>query len=107
MKQPASTVHLGRSFSGWPIFLPAPLVVAIDAYVLLLSWNDYLYALAMLPPEDQMTELAWLNDFLNSDFPSRNLPIAAGPIYALPPVEIVFLGRQFLISELESDGVKG
>ena len=91
------------------VYLPllAPTLMAIGTYAMMMSWNEYLYALMILATPARMTLPVGLNNFLNGDSAPWNLLMATGLIYAIPPVAIYYACRRFLVLDLTSGAVKG
>lgn len=90
------------------VYLPLmkPSLVAIGIYALLLAWNEYLYAFLLLANERQVTLAVALGTFLGADDSPWNLLMAAGFVYALPPVVIYYTFRNYMVSGLTSGAVK-
>jgi multiple sugar transport system permease protein len=76
-----------------PLMAPALAVVAI--YALLLAWNDYLYQATLLSVRNMTVSMTQGQLFLDVDAP-WNAMMAAGIIYALPPVVLLFALRRYV-----------
>ena len=88
-----------------PLMMPALAVVAI--YALLFAWNDYLYQLVLLSPGRNMTlAVSQAQLFEDNDAP-WNAMMAAGIIYALPPIAIFFALRRYIAAGLTMGAGKG
>lgn len=90
------------------VYLPLmmPSLVAIGIYALLLAWNEYLYAFLLLANEREVTLAVALGTFLGADDSPWNLLMAAGFVYALPPVVIYYTFRKYMVSGLTAGAVK-
>lgn len=88
-----------------PLMMPALAVVAI--YALLFAWNDYLYQFVLLSSDRKMTvAISQAQLFDDNDAP-WNAMMAAGIIYALVPVAILFAIRRYIAAGLTVGGVRG
>jgi multiple sugar transport system permease protein len=90
------------------VYLPlmAPALIAIGTYALLLSWNEYLYALLMLSSPDRVTLPVALGYFLSSDDSPWAILMATSIIYALPPAALYYAVRRYMVSGLTAGAVK-
>jgi multiple sugar transport system permease protein len=87
-----------------PLMTPALAVVAI--YSLLLAWNDYLYPAVLLSPRN-MT-LGVTQGLLFTDIDAEwNAMMAAGIIYVLPPIVLLFALRRYVAASLAMEEVSG
>lgn len=91
------------------ILLPIsiPMIIAISVYSFMFSWNNYLYPLLIMSAEDHFPLPIGMSSFLASDDSPWNIFMATSIIYALPPVIIYYLFKQYLISGLFRGAVKG
>jgi multiple sugar transport system permease protein len=80
-----------------PLMTPALAVVAI--YALLLAWNDYLYPAVLLSPRNMTVAVTQGQLFSDNDAP-WNAMMAAGILYALPPVVLLFVLRRYVAASL-------
>jgi multiple sugar transport system permease protein len=80
-----------------PLMTPALAVVAI--YALLLAWNDYLYQAVLLSVRHMTLSVTQGQLFLDVDAP-WNAMMAAGILYALPPVALLFALRRYVAASL-------
>jgi multiple sugar transport system permease protein len=80
-----------------PLMTPALAVVAI--YALMLAWNDYLYQAVLLSVRHMTVSVVQGQLFLDADAP-WNAMMAAGIIYVLPPVALLFLLRRYVAASL-------
>jgi multiple sugar transport system permease protein len=80
-----------------PLMTPALAVVAI--YALLLAWNDYLYQAVLLSVRNMTVSMTQGQLFLDTDAP-WNAMMAAGIIYVLPPVALLFVLRRYVAASL-------
>ncbi|MBI1773813.1 MAG: carbohydrate ABC transporter permease [Proteobacteria bacterium] len=90
------------------VYLPliVPALVAIGTYALLLSWNEYLYALLMLSTPTSVTLPVAVGYFLSSDDSPWALLMATSVIYALPPAALYYCVRRYMVSGLTAGAVK-
>jgi multiple sugar transport system permease protein len=88
-----------------PIMLPG--LVTTWAYVFLLSWNEYLFALSFIrSPEKQMITTAIASNIgqYNIDF---NALVAAAMLASIPILAIFMLIQRYIVSGLAVGGVRG
>jgi len=91
------------------ILLPIsiPVIIAISVYSFMFSWNNYLYPLLIMSAEDKFPLPIGMSSFLSADDSPWNIFMATSIIYALPPVIVYYLFKQYLISGLFRGAVKG
>lgn len=87
-----------------PLMTPALAVVAI--YALMLAWNDYLYQAVLLSVRHMTVSVVQGQLFLDADAP-WNAMMAAGIIYVLPPVALLFVLRRYVAASLAIASAKG
>jgi multiple sugar transport system permease protein len=80
-----------------PVMVPALAVVAV--YALLLAWNDYLYQAVLLLPRHATVAMLQGNLFADTDA-EWNAMMAAGMIYALPPIVLLLVLRRHVVASL-------
>jgi multiple sugar transport system permease protein len=80
-----------------PVMIPALAVVAV--YALLLAWNDYLYQAVLLLPDQATVAMMQGNLFADTDA-EWNAMMAAGIIYALPPIVLLLVLRRHVTASL-------
>jgi multiple sugar transport system permease protein len=80
-----------------PVMVPALAVVAL--YALLLAWNDYLYQAVLLLPRNGTMAMVQGNLFADTDA-EWNAMMAAGMIYALPPIVLLLVLRRHVAASL-------
>jgi len=80
-----------------PVMVPALAVVAV--YALLLAWNDYLYQAVLLLPDQATVAMMQGNLFADTDA-EWNAMMAAGMIYALPPIVLLLVLRRHVMASL-------
>lgn len=88
-----------------PLMLPT--IVAVGAFALMLSWNEYLYAFLLLSDESRFTIPVMLGQFMADDAAPWPLLMTSGVIYMLPPTALYYVARQFQSSGMMSGSVKG
>lgn len=86
-----------------PLMTPALAVVAI--YALLLAWNDYLYQAVLLSVRNMSVSVTQGQLFADVDAP-YNAMMAAGIIYVLPPIALLFALRRYVVAGLTMADVK-
>lgn len=91
------------------VFVPLmlPTIVAVAAYSLMLSWNEYLYAFLLLSDEEKLTLPVVLGQFMSQDTAPWPILMTVGVLYSLPPAALFFVARQYMSSGLMSGSVKG
>jgi multiple sugar transport system permease protein len=87
-----------------PLMTPALAVAAV--YALLLAWNDYLYQAVLLSVRNMTVSMTQGQLFEDVDAP-WNAMMAAGIIYVLPPVALLFVLRRYVVASLSIASVKG
>jgi multiple sugar transport system permease protein len=80
-----------------PLMVPALAVVAI--YALLLAWNDYLYQAVLLSLRNMTVSMTQGQLFADVDA-EWNAMMAAGIIYVLPPIVLLFAFRRYVAASL-------
>ena len=80
-----------------PLMVPALAVVAI--YALLLAWNDYLYQAVLLSLRNMTVSMTQGQLFADVDA-EWNAMMAAGIIYVLPPIVLLFAFRRYVSASL-------
>ena len=88
-----------------PLMLPT--IVAVGAFALMLSWNEYLYAFLLLSDESRFTIPVMQGQFMADDAAPWPLLMTSGVIYMLPPTALYYVARQFQSSGMMSGSVKG
>jgi multiple sugar transport system permease protein len=86
-----------------PLMTPALAVVAV--YALLLAWNDYLYQAVLLSVRNMTLSVTQGQLFADVDAP-YNAMMAAGIIYVLPPIALLFALRRYVVAGLTMGDVK-
>jgi len=91
------------------ILLPIsiPIIIALSVYSFMFSWNSFLYPVLLLSHESNYTLPLGMSTFLGADDSPWNIFMAASILYALPPVIIYYLFKQYLVSGLFRGAVKG
>lgn len=80
-----------------PLMTPALAVVAL--YALLLAWNDYLYQAVLLSVRHMTLSITQGQLLVDVDA-AWNAMMAAGILYALPPVVLLFALRRYVAASL-------
>jgi multiple sugar transport system permease protein len=74
--------------------------------LLLLAWNEYLYAFLLLSHENTIPLAVGLGHFLSSDDSPWEILMATALIYGLPPAAIYYAFRRYMVGGLTSGAVK-
>ena len=74
--------------------------------IVLLAWNEYLYAFLLLSKDQDVTLSVALGNFLSADDSPWELLMATGLIYALPPAAIYYSFKRYMVSGLTAGAVK-
>jgi len=96
----------------WRIFLPvsAPGLVAAAIFAFLVSWNEFLFALILVPRADVNTVTVTLVSMISAgsnvlhDYPALYV---GGVMAVIPPVFIAFVFQRYLVQGLLSGSMKG
>jgi multiple sugar transport system permease protein len=90
------------------IYLPlmTPALAVVSVYALLLAWNDYLYQAVLLSVRNMTVSVTQGQLFADVDAP-YNAMMAAGIIYVLPPIALLFALRRYVAAALTIGEVKG
>ena len=85
----------------WRIYLPlmVPALVVVGIYALLLAWNDYLYQATLLSLKNMTVSMTQGQLFADVDA-EWNAMMAAGIIYTLPPIALLFALRRYVTASL-------
>jgi multiple sugar transport system permease protein len=101
----------GASFFQLLIFITLPLaragIATAALFAILLSWDEFFYALLFTSNADAKTLTVTIADFAGGKATNFGLIAAAGLLTAIPPVLIAVLLQRSLVSGLTSGGVKG
>ena len=90
------------------IYLPlmTPALAVVSVYALLLAWNDYLYQAVLLSVRNMTVSVTQGQLFADVDA-QYNAMMAAGIIYVLPPIALLFALRRYVAAALTIGEVKG
>ncbi len=96
----------------WRIFLPVagPGLVAAGIFTFLVAWNEFLFALILVPRDDVQTVTLAIVGLATSlrhridDYPALYV---GGMIAVIPPVIIAFVFQRYLIQGMLSGAMKG
>lgn len=101
----------GASFFQLILFITLPMALAGIAtaalFAILLSWDEFFYALLFTSNADAKTLTVTIADFAGGKTTNFGLIAAAGLLTAIPPVLIAVLLQRSLVSGLTAGGVKG
>ena len=87
--------------------LMAPATVAVGAFAFLLSWGEYLFAIALLTSTDKRTLPLALQAAFGQYTIDWGLLTAGGVIISLPPAILFLFFQRYLVGGLTAGGVKG
>jgi arabinogalactan oligomer/maltooligosaccharide transport system permease protein len=93
----------------WRIVLPLSIPgVAVTAfYGFVTAWNEFMLASAFLVSRDKLTLPVGLSTFIDPFNQPWHLLAAASVIISIPVMVFFFLAQRYLISGLQTGGVKG
>ncbi len=101
----------GASFFQLILFITLPMaragIATAALFAILLSWDEFFYALLFTSNADAKTLTVTIADFAGGKTTNFGLIAAAGLLTAIPPVLIAVLLQRSLVSGLTSGGVKG
>ena len=101
----------GASYLQLILFITLPLaragIATAALFAILLSWDEFFYALLFTSNADAKTLTVTIADFAGGKATNFGLIAAAGLLTAIPPVLIAVLLQRSLVSGLTSGGVKG
>ena len=75
-------------------------------FVVVYSWNEYLFAFLLLSNDRSVTLAVALGNFLAADDSPWELLMATGLIYALPPAAIYYAFKRYMVGGLTAGAVK-
>ncbi|CAN5734023.1 carbohydrate ABC transporter permease [soil metagenome] len=88
-----------------PITLPG--VVAVGVVAFFYAWNEFLFAQTMIQKKDQFPASVGLASMITMlDTPIQRL-LAAGLVFAIPPVVFYILMQRYIVAGIASGAVKG
>ncbi len=87
--------------------LAAPALSTAALFALLLSWDEFFYALLFTADQHAKTVTVAIADIAGGRVSDYGLIAAAGVLAALPPLAIGLLMQRAIVSGLTSGGVKG
>lgn len=90
------------------ILLPglAPGVVAASAYIIIFSWNEFLFALTFASAPQSMTLPVGLSTFIGNFVTRWDVLTAGGVVAALPILAFFYIAQRRLVSGLAAGAVK-
>jgi arabinogalactan oligomer/maltooligosaccharide transport system permease protein len=93
----------------WRIVLPlsVPGVAVTAFYSFVTAWNEFMLASAFLVSRDKLTLPVGLSTFIDPFNQPWHLLAAASVIISIPVMVFFFLAQRYLISGLQTGGVKG
>jgi multiple sugar transport system permease protein len=87
-----------------PINLPG--IVAVSVFVFMLSWNEFFFARTFLSSQNNWVLSVGLSSFVEEYVVKWNSMIAAGVIFAFPPVFFFMLVQKYLLHGLTGGALK-
>jgi arabinogalactan oligomer/maltooligosaccharide transport system permease protein len=93
----------------WRIVLPlsVPGVAVTAFYSFVTAWNEFMLASAFLVSRDKLTLPVGLSTFIDPFNQPWHLLAAASVLISIPVMVFFFLAQRYLISGLQTGGVKG
>lgn len=93
----------------WQILLPlvTPAVVAVGAFTFLMTWGEYLFAVALITSTDAKTLPLALQAAFGQYSIDWGMLTAGGAIISLPPALLFIIFQRYLVGGLTSGSVKG
>jgi ABC-type glycerol-3-phosphate transport system permease component len=91
------------------ILLPliAPAATAVAAFVFLMAWGEYLFAVSLITSTDFKTLPLALQAAFGQYSIDWGMLIAGGAIISLPPALLFMFFQRYLVGGLTAGGVKG
>jgi arabinogalactan oligomer / maltooligosaccharide transport system permease protein len=93
----------------WRIVLPlsVPGIAVTAFYSFITAWNEFMLASAFLVSRDKLTLPVGLSTFIDPFNQPWHLLTAAAVLISIPVMVFFFLAQRYLISGLQTGGVKG
>ncbi|MFV0334827.1 MAG: carbohydrate ABC transporter permease [Tropicimonas sp.] len=93
----------------WDIVVPLarPGVIATAVYVLIVTWQEFLFALSFTSTKDMRTLPVGLNDFIGQYGIRYGELMASSVMVSLPVVAVFFLLQRYFVAGLTAGAVKG
>jgi multiple sugar transport system permease protein len=98
--------------SPWQIFymiylpLMVPALIAVGTQAIVMSWNEYLFALLILSSPERATIPLALGLFLGIDDPPWTILMAMAILYSIPPIALYYGVRRYMVSGVTAGAVK-
>jgi hypothetical protein len=80
----------------------APALAVVGIFAFLSVWNEYLYPFILLSSPGNKTVAITFPTVFDNEHTPWNYPVAASPIYALPPIALFFAIRRYIAAGLTS-----
>ncbi len=93
----------------WDIVLPLarPGVIATAVYVLIVTWQEFLFALSFTSSKEMRTLPVGLNDFIGQYGIRYGELMASSVMVSLPVVAVFFLLQRYFVAGLTAGALKG
>ena len=93
----------------WDIVIPLarPGVIATAVYVLIVTWQEFLFALSFTSTKDMRTLPVGLNDFIGQYGIRYGELMASSVMVSIPVVAVFFLLQRYFVAGLTAGAVKG
>jgi multiple sugar transport system permease protein len=98
--------------SPWQIFymiylpLMVPALIAVGTQAIVMSWNEYLFALLILSTPERATIPLALGFFLGIDDPPWTILMAMAILYSIPPIALYYGVRRYMVAGVTAGAVK-
>ncbi len=87
--------------------LARPGIIATAVYVLIVTWQEFLFALSFTSTQDMRTLPVGLNDFIGQYGIRYGELMASSVMVSLPVIAVFFLLQRYLVAGLTAGAVKG
>lgn len=96
-----------RTFGEIILPLSKPGVVATSVYVLIVTWQEFLFALSFTSTRDMRTLPVGINDFIGQYGIRYGELMASSVLISLPVIAVFFLLQRYFVAGLTAGAVKG
>lgn len=109
MEEAASIDGAGPLMIFWDIVVPLarPGVIATAVYVLIVTWQEFLFALSLTTTKEMRTLPVGLNDFIGQYGIRYGELMASSVLVSMPVIAVFFLLQRYLVAGLTAGAVKG
>ena len=109
LEEAASIDGAGPLRTFWEIIVPLsrPGIIATAVYVLIVTWQEFLFALSFTSTKEMRTLPVGINDFIGQYGIRYGELMASSVLISIPVVAVFFLLQRYFVAGLTAGAVKG